>query len=86
MILSDLPSPVEAGFAKAGNQYPFFGIMRRTESSGTISGKSGERKQAASVLPPSLPSPGKLPLGERLMPRANVIVSAGAASQHGAYI
>jgi len=28
MILSDLPSPAEAGFAKAGNRFPFFGIMR----------------------------------------------------------
>jgi hypothetical protein len=28
MILSDLPSPAEAGFAKAGNQFPLFGIMR----------------------------------------------------------
>jgi len=35
MIFSDLPSPAEAGFAKAGNRYPpritfgagFFGIM-----------------------------------------------------------
>jgi len=27
MILSDLPSPAEAGFAKAGNRYPLFGIM-----------------------------------------------------------
>ena len=35
MIFSDLPSPAEAGFAKAGNRFPriksgagFFGIMR----------------------------------------------------------
>jgi hypothetical protein len=28
MILSDLPSPAEAGFAKAGNRCPLFGIMR----------------------------------------------------------
>src|SRR5450759_1338053 len=28
MILSDLPSPAEAGFAKAGNRFPLFGIMR----------------------------------------------------------
>jgi hypothetical protein len=28
MILTDLPSPAEAGFAKAGNQRPLFGIMR----------------------------------------------------------
>jgi hypothetical protein len=28
MILSDLPSPAEAGFAMAGNRYPLFGIMR----------------------------------------------------------
>jgi hypothetical protein len=27
MIFSDLPSPAEAGFAKAGNRYPLFGIM-----------------------------------------------------------
>ena len=27
MILSDLPSPAEAGFAKAGNRFPLFGIM-----------------------------------------------------------
>ena len=27
-ILSDLPSPAEAGFAKAGNRFPLFGIMR----------------------------------------------------------
>jgi hypothetical protein len=27
MILSDLPSPAEAGFAKAGNRLPLFGIM-----------------------------------------------------------
>jgi hypothetical protein len=28
MILSDLPSPAEAGFAKAGNRLPLFGIVR----------------------------------------------------------
>jgi hypothetical protein len=28
MILSDLASPVEAGFAKAGNRLTLFGIMR----------------------------------------------------------
>jgi hypothetical protein len=27
MILSDLPSPAEAGCAKAGNRFPLFGIM-----------------------------------------------------------
>jgi hypothetical protein len=27
MILSDLASPNEAGFAKAGNRFPLFGIM-----------------------------------------------------------
>jgi len=27
MIFSDLASPAEAGFAKAGNRYPLFGIM-----------------------------------------------------------
>ena len=27
MILSDLPSPAEAGFAKAGNRFPLFGIV-----------------------------------------------------------
>jgi len=27
MIFSDLPSPAEAGFAKAGNRVPLFGIM-----------------------------------------------------------
>jgi len=27
MIFSDLPSPAEAGFAKAGNRYALFGIM-----------------------------------------------------------
>jgi len=27
MILSDLDSPAEAGFAKAGNRPPLFGIM-----------------------------------------------------------
>jgi len=27
MIVSDLPSPTEAGFAKAENRYPFFRIM-----------------------------------------------------------
>jgi hypothetical protein len=27
MIFSDLPSSAEAGFAKAGNQCPLFGIM-----------------------------------------------------------
>jgi hypothetical protein len=27
MILSDLPSSAEAGFAKAGNRFPLFGIM-----------------------------------------------------------
>src|SRR5665213_655689 len=30
MTLSDLPSPAEAGFAKAGNRFPLFGIMRRS--------------------------------------------------------
>jgi hypothetical protein len=29
MIFSDLPSPAEAGFAKAGNRFPLFGIMLR---------------------------------------------------------
>jgi len=28
MIFSELPSPAEAGFAKAGNRLPLFGIMR----------------------------------------------------------
>jgi hypothetical protein len=28
MILSDLASPAAAGFAKAGNRCPLFGIMR----------------------------------------------------------
>ena len=28
MIFSNLPSPAEAGFAKAGNRCPLFGIMR----------------------------------------------------------
>jgi len=28
MIFSELPSPAEAGFAKAGNRVPLFGIMR----------------------------------------------------------
>jgi len=40
MIFSDLPSPAEAGFAKAGNRFPFriksgagfFGIMRQAIS------------------------------------------------------
>jgi hypothetical protein len=27
MTLSDLPSPAEAGFAKAGNRFPLFEIM-----------------------------------------------------------
>jgi hypothetical protein len=27
MIFSDLPSPAEAGFAKAGNRLPLFRIM-----------------------------------------------------------
>jgi len=27
MIFSDLPSPAEADFAKAGNWFPVFGIM-----------------------------------------------------------
>jgi hypothetical protein len=27
MIFSDLPSPAEASFAKAGNRFPLFGIM-----------------------------------------------------------
>jgi len=27
MIFSDLPSPAEAGFAKAGNWFPLFRIM-----------------------------------------------------------
>jgi hypothetical protein len=29
MILSDLPSPAEAGFVKAGTRFPLFGIMRQ---------------------------------------------------------
>jgi hypothetical protein len=28
MIFADLPSPAEAGFAKAGSRFPLFGIMR----------------------------------------------------------
>jgi len=28
MIFFDLASPAEAGFAKAGNRFPRFGIMR----------------------------------------------------------
>jgi hypothetical protein len=27
MMSSDLPSPAEAGFAKAGNRFAYFGIM-----------------------------------------------------------
>jgi hypothetical protein len=27
MIFSDLASPAEAGFAKAGNRFPLFGIV-----------------------------------------------------------
>jgi hypothetical protein len=27
MTFSDLPSPAEAGFAKAGNRFPLFGVM-----------------------------------------------------------
>jgi len=27
MIFSNLASPAEAGFAKAGNRFPLFGIM-----------------------------------------------------------
>jgi hypothetical protein len=27
VIFSDLASPAEAGFAKAGNRFPLFGIM-----------------------------------------------------------
>jgi hypothetical protein len=27
MIFSDLPTPAEAGFAKAGNRFTLFGIM-----------------------------------------------------------
>jgi len=27
MIFSDLASPAEAGFAKAGSRFPLFGIM-----------------------------------------------------------
>jgi hypothetical protein len=30
MVFSDLPSPAEAGFAKAGNRCPLFGIVRQT--------------------------------------------------------
>jgi hypothetical protein len=29
MIFSDLASPAEASFAKAGNRFPLFGIMLR---------------------------------------------------------
>jgi hypothetical protein len=29
MIFADLPSPAKAGFAKAENRFPLFGIMRQ---------------------------------------------------------
>jgi len=36
MILSDLPSPTEAGFAKAGNRFPRFGIMLGKRSASVL--------------------------------------------------
>src|SRR5258708_16244355 len=36
MILSDLPSPAEAGFAKAGTQCPRFGIMLGKRSASVL--------------------------------------------------
>ena len=49
MILSDLPSPAEAGFAKAGNRFPspigvedmLFGIMRYFGSAKASSASAG---------------------------------------------
>src|SRR5258707_13791709 len=36
MILADLPSPAEAGFAKAGNRFPRFGIMLGKRSASVL--------------------------------------------------
>jgi hypothetical protein len=38
MIFSDLPSPAEAGFAKAGNRFPLFGIM--LAAAGLLAGRA----------------------------------------------
>jgi hypothetical protein len=52
MILSDLASPAEAGFAKAGNRFPLFGIMlwQAVEEASQVS-----RGRADSASPESSP-------------------------------
>ena len=44
MILSDLASPAEAGFAKAGNRYPLFGIMLGLPYTREFRGDCGEAR------------------------------------------
>jgi hypothetical protein len=45
MTFSDLASPAEADFTKAGNRYPFFGVMR---------GRQAGCKLPAACLPRSV--------------------------------
>src|SRR5579872_3949603 len=40
MIFSDRPSPAEAGFAKAGNRFPLFGIMRYRRTGAAFGGNN----------------------------------------------
>jgi hypothetical protein len=53
MILSDLASPAEAGFAKAGNRFPLFGIMLQQaaeEASPVIPGRAQSANPESSQI------------------------------------
>src|SRR5450759_4568240 len=66
MILSDITSPAEAGFAKAGNRVPLFGIMRASGTADAIRRAAARKGEAALVpglqrLPPPEPWNFKFP-------------------------
>jgi hypothetical protein len=61
MIFSDLPSPAEAGFAKAGNRHPLFGIMLWQ-----LDRRSGQRGAGTVIDPaPSCVAPRQVPTRSR---------------------
>jgi hypothetical protein len=81
MIFSNLPSPAEAGFAKAGNRCPLFGIMlypiRSAKRYQAVRQTSGYRPRG--FQPPRMPA---RPMVERGPPWFGVFVSGrcGATS------